>query len=138
MNIDFNNAEKMETGFTQTRFVIEKVIKNSTKELGLEPQSSVKLSISRGFSVDIEEENPSKVKMEAAIVLSLDVDGEDLEFLTVHAAFQFKIDKKHQKFVTDKAYQKLFAVQANVQLTDFVNSLLMNSELRGDRLSYEI
>lgn len=136
MNIDFDNAEKMETGFTQTRFVIEKVTKNSIRELGLEPQGSVRMSINRGFFIDTDKGDMSKVKMESVMDLSLEIDDELLNFLYVRATFQFRVDEKYQDRVEDMEYRRLFAVQANVQLTDFVNSLLMNSELKGDKIPY--
>ena len=138
MNIDFDNAERMETGFTQTRFVIEKVSKNSTRELGLKPQGSVRMSISRRFSIDTDKEDISKVKMESVMDLSLEVDDELFDFLYVRATFPFRVDEQYQDRVEDKDYQRLFAVQANVQLTDFVNSLLMNSELKGDKIPYDV
>lgn len=142
MSNNQNIDEKvMSLNFNQSSFIIERVVKNSLKDSNLPKNQPLTLKANKTYDISIAEDNLRFVKMTLGFVGDM-VSSEDeslsFRFIEVSALAGFYLENDVVGGSPDEALEKMLLIQANVQLTDFVNTLVLASELRGNKVPYDM
>lgn len=147
MNNSENAKEITDVTFSQKAFVIHTLEKYDIDELKLEEGKFIRLNAKKTFSPETDSDDQSSLRVICEMIVNLNAQDEDdfdadtptemHLFMKISATAHFSIKDKYAS--DDSEYlEKLLVTQANVQLTDAINNILSNSELKGDKIPYDM
>lgn len=141
MSANSNIEEKvMELDFKQSSFVIDKIIKNALKESPLPPDQPLTLKASKNYGLSLVDGNKTRVMLKLSFIGDMALTSDEsviFRFLEVTARAEFELLSEAVDIDKDEILQKMLLIQTNVQLTDFINQLILTSELKGSKIPYD-
>ena len=135
----------VDVSFSQKAFFIRDLLKHDIDNLGLEGKY-VRLHSPKVFNYKAEEGDSSRIRVEATLTISLGAQDEEINndddiemvtYIVIEATSFYTIQDKYSPDDFDYL-ERILISQTNVQVTDIANTILGNSELKGDKLPYDL
>lgn len=134
----------IDVSFSQRAFFIRDLLKHDIDKLNLEGKY-VRLHSQKSFGSSIEEDDSSKVRVEVTLTISLGAQDEENHDTDVEMTLYIVIDATSLYLIKDKYspddfkyLERILISQTNIQVTDIANTILGSSELKGDKLPYDL
>lgn len=133
--------KEVEFNFKQISFVIDKVIKNSLNESSLPPDQPLTLKANKNYGFSLVDGNKNRVRLNINFIGDMALSSDESQvfrFLEIVARAEFELSSDSVDVDKDETLQRMLLIHTNVQLTDFVNQLILTSELRGSKIPYDV